>query len=79
MLCKGSIATPIEELGRLTQFAGSYASTTIEKAMEIQQLLKQEEIIFMLEQRIETEKKKITKHWQVQVIELQHRFNSLIV
>lgn len=31
VLWKGSTTTPIEELGRLTQFTGSYALVTIEK------------------------------------------------
>jgi len=62
VLWKGSTTTPTKELGRPTQFTGAYASTTIDKATEVEQFLEKEEKISLLEQSIEAKKKKIKKH-----------------
>lgn len=64
VLWKGSTTAPTEELGRLTKFTGAYGSATIDKAINVQNLLKEkEENISMLEQNTEAEKQKITEHW----------------
>ena len=42
-LWKGYFFTPTEELGKLYKFTEYYASDTIEKAVEVQELLKDKE------------------------------------
>ena len=80
VLWKGLQSTPTKELRRLTQFIGAYASTTMNKTTEIQQLLKEkEDKIMQLEQSLGNEKKRIANQWQEQLIELQNNFNDLKV
>lgn len=77
-LWKGSSATPTKELGKLTQFVGAYASATIDKVVEVQELLKEkEEKIISLKQKFNTKKQKITKQWHNQFAELQNKFDTL--
>lgn len=48
VLWKGTQRAPDEELNRLSQFTGSYASTTIDKAAEIQLVMKEKYLIIVL-------------------------------
>ena len=53
---------PIENLTGLSQFTGAYASTTMDKAIEVSTLLKEkEERIAQLKQELETEKASTNK------------------
>lgn len=62
VLWNGSSTTPSEELGKLTQFTGAYASTTIDKATKFQELLKEkEETVASFKQKFNVEKQQITK------------------
>ena len=48
---------PTENLTRLSQFAGAYATATIDKVAEVQMLLREkEQKIMLLEQQLEQEK-----------------------
>jgi hypothetical protein len=58
VLWKGTQTTPDEELNRLSQFAGAYASATIDKAAEIQLLMKEkDQRIVQLEQTFQMKSK----------------------
>ena len=54
---KNSPMDPFENVTRMSQFAGAYATTTIDKVIEVQMLLKEkEQNILLLEQQLEQEK-----------------------
>ena len=54
VLWKDPNSNPIENLTKLSQIAGAYASATIDKASEVQQLLKeQEDQIQLLQQQLQ--------------------------
>lgn len=54
---KDTHVDPSENLTKLSQFAGAYARTTIDKTMEVRLLLKEkEQRILLLEQQLEKEK-----------------------
>ena len=63
VLQKGTQSTPGKELSRLSQFVGAYADATIQKAMEIETLIREkdqkmaqmEQSFFNEKQRIEQE------------------------
>jgi len=58
VLWKSSQTIPVEELVRLTQFTGDYAPATMDKATDIQQLLKEEDdMIMQLEQGVSMRRK----------------------
>lgn len=54
---KDTPVDPSENLMKLSQFIGSYATTTINKEMEVWRLVKEkEQKILLLEQQLEQEK-----------------------
>lgn len=74
------MSTPTQEMGRLTQFTGAYASTTMDKATEVQQPMKEkQDKIVHLEQSFEIEKQKIVNQWQGKFTKLQKSFSALKV
>ena len=57
VVSKDTTTDPTINLTKLSQFAGEYATTTIDKAVEVSSLLKEkEERISQLEQQLEIEK-----------------------
>lgn len=63
---------PSENLKKLSQFAGAYASTTIDKAVEVRQLLREkEEMIMQLEQQYSEERKSIDNEMKAEMSQLQ--------
>jgi len=56
VLWKDTQVTPAKDLGRLSQYAGAYASATIDKALEVQHILREkDEKIRQLEKSLESE------------------------
>lgn len=47
---------PLENVTKISQFLGAYATATIDKAAEVQLLLKEKERVQLLEQQLEQER-----------------------
>lgn len=65
-------------MNKLSQFAGRYASATIDKCGEINFLIKEnDQMIVQLEQTFQIEKQVVEQQWQRNLVELQKIFNGL--
>ena len=65
---KDSLANPTKYLTKLSQFVGAYATATIEKAEEVELLLKQkEEKVQELERLLEQEKLNVGKKMEMKM------------
>jgi len=76
VLCKDPNSDPTENLTKLSQIAGAYASATIDKASEVQQLLKeQEDQIQLLQQQLQQANTNNEAHKQLE--KLQEDFQQM--
>ena len=67
---------PLENITRLSHFAGAYATTTIDNETKFQMLLKEkEQIIQLLEQQLAQEKS--NQQAELQVAQLQQEFKQM--
>ena len=78
ILWKDPLADPTKHLTKLSQFAGAYATATIDKATEVQYLLKQiEEKINDLERPLEQEKFNSNRQMELKMSQFQKDFERL--
>jgi len=69
---------PLDNSTKLSQFACAYASATIDKAVEVKQLVREkEEKIQQLEQQLVEERQSVEHQLKAQMAQLQQSFDKL--
>ena len=78
ILWKDSLDDPIEHLSKLSQYAGAYATSTIDKATEVRVLLmKKESRVQELEMLLNEEKFNSSEQFKANMAQFQNNFESL--
>ena len=78
VLWKDSLYDPIKHLTKLSQYAGAYATATVDKATEVKMLLKQkEDRIEELERLLHQEKSNSSEEMRSKMAQFEKYFESL--